>query len=109
MTNSDVKIFMLFIGYSFVKVGYYGSEDETEFQTTEQEWMNNVGIDSVGEYFILKESDEFYHMYNSNWSTLIDFENNWNWLMKVAVKAGLKQISTDIKEAYNQCRNVVFS
>jgi Fe2+ or Zn2+ uptake regulation protein len=113
MTNTEIKKFMLFLGYDFVKVGYYGTKDgiekETKFQITEQEWIDKVGIDSVGEYFIIKNNDEFHHMYNDNWSKIIDFKNDWNWLIKVAVKAGFKQISTNINKAYTQCWEAVFS
>jgi len=109
MKNSEIKRFMKLLGYQFVTVGIFDTIDETIFQFENEKWMDRVGMDKVGDYFVKIDSYEFIRLDNTHFNQFIDFENDWNWLMKIALKLNISEISTDIKIAFKQCRDIISS
>ncbi|MDA3832084.1 MAG: hypothetical protein PF495_01675 [Spirochaetales bacterium] len=50
--NIDRELAEKVMGWELLKVGHFGTEYETPRQAGLEAWMNNCGLDSVGEYFI---------------------------------------------------------
>lgn len=100
--NEITKKFMELLGFEFVTVNYVGDDDETEWQKLNKDWMFEVEINDVGDYFVDVENYEYYHLYG-DWSETISFKTDWDWLMKVIVKLGIKNVIPDIKIMYTRC------
>lgn len=81
MDKEDIKTIMKFLGYEFITIGYFGGEDETEWQRGNVEWMHDVGIYSVGNYFVNVKKDDFIDLYVNDWNECIPFD--WNFAMNV--------------------------
>ena len=45
------------MGWEYIIVGYYGTDDETERMRELKVWFDRVGIDSVGHYYINVKND----------------------------------------------------
>lgn len=57
--NMELQKFMEFLGYELVEVDYFGWEDETQWQKENDAWMDKMGINSVGHYFVIVEADKW--------------------------------------------------
>lgn len=69
-----------FMGYEKVTVGYYGGDDETEWQRNNQDFMRETGMDDIGDYIVnVKEKRWF------DWHA-VKYHTSWNWLMPVITK-----------------------
>ena len=103
---------MEFLGYELVRVGYIGDNSieygETKWQKENRGWMDKMEIDSVGKYFVMVKKDDFIYLYNDKWDSVLDIKNDWNWIVKIAKKGNLKQISTNLKIAFKECSMLVF-
>lgn len=69
-----------FMGYKRVEVGYSGTEEETEWQRNNEEWINKVGITLVGHYFVNVPNDEWIPCDD------IHYHDSWDALMPVVEK-----------------------
>lgn len=69
-----------FMGYEKVTVGYFGCDDETEWQRKHAFWMDKVGIESVGDYFVDVANDEWLFCDDVN------YDKSWDALMPVVEK-----------------------
>lgn len=74
------KLIAEFMGWDVIRVGYYGQawgeeDDETEWQNENREWLDKMGIESIGRYMVkVKENDWFLFddaKYHSSWDWLI--------------------------------------
>lgn len=82
-----------FMGYEYITVGYAGSEEETEWQRNNEEWMNKVGIENVGRYLVNVKEDEWYPFDD------INYHIYWDQLMPVIEKIHtLKKRNPDGKD-----------
>lgn len=75
------ELFSSFMGYEKVFVGYFGMPDETNWQIENQEWLNEMQIESVGAYAV-NVKENLHHQ----WDDLAYFYS-WDWLMPVWKKA----------------------
>lgn len=66
-----------FMGYEKVHVGYAGTEEETEWQRNNEEWMSKVGIENVGDYIVNVKEDKWH-----NWED-VKYHTSWDWLKPV--------------------------
>lgn len=69
-----------FMGYKRVTVGYSGTEEETEWQRNNEQWMDKVGITMVGDYYVDVENDEWMFCDDSN------YDKSWDALRPVVEK-----------------------
>jgi len=93
--NKHTKTFAEYMGFEIVRVGYFGSESETKWQLDNEEWMNDVGLKSVGTYAVNKSDNSWYSYEDLAYTT------SWDWLLPVWNKA-----STEIfgqKELMAKC------
>lgn len=73
----------LFMGYEKVRVGYFGSKDgdleydESEWQVSHEKWMDDVGMESVGFYFVNVPANIWHEVKN------VEYHTSWDWLMPV--------------------------
>jgi hypothetical protein len=94
-----------FMGYKRVTVGYSGSEEETEWQRNNEQWMNKVGITMVGDYYVDVDNDEWVHCEDVN------YDKSWDALMPVVEKietvdvneGRLFRSAADVKIMYKAC------
>lgn len=77
--------FAEYMGFEIVEIGYFGCEDETQWQRDNQEWMELVGLRNVGTYAIDKILNEWYEYDDLKYTT------SWDWLLPV-----WKKVSTEI-------------
>lgn len=74
------KLIAEFMGYQYVEVWYYGSDDETEWQRKYVKWKDRVGMDSIGEYIVNIKKYKWYR-----WEE-VAYHSSWDWLMPVVEK-----------------------
>jgi len=71
-----------FMGYEVVTVGYSGTNSETQWQRDNEQFMEDIGIRSVGKYAIHKLDnswEEFENLnYNLSWDCLIPVCAKWD-------------------------------
>lgn len=74
------KLIAEFMGFQKVKIDYYGSKGETEFQVRHKRWLDKVQLNSVGTYIV--------HLKNNKWFEWSDVEyhKSFDWLIPVANK-----------------------
>lgn len=99
MRNEDVIKLMAILGFNLVEVGYVGSDDETDWQKENEDWMEKMEICSVGEYFVNQKTDESVELFSGDYSMHVDFLTDWNWIMRLAVVRNIKEVPTEIHEA----------
>lgn len=73
--------FAEYMEFEIVEVGYFGMDDETQWQRENEEWMEQVGIESVGVYAVDKILNEW-HEYDD-----LKYTTSWDWILKVWYKA----------------------
>lgn len=69
-----------FMGFEKITIGYFGTEDETEWQKENEDWLEHNGLDSVGEYFVNVEEDKWFE------SKDIKYHTSWDWIMPVLIE-----------------------
>ena len=74
------KLIAKFMGYDYVEIGYYGSDDETEWQRKYEKWKDRVGMHSVGEYIVNIKKYKWHE-----WRK-VAYNSSWDWLMPVVEK-----------------------
>lgn len=74
------KLIAEFMGYEKITVGYYGTDDETEWQRKNREWMNKTGMEDVGDYMANIPEDSWY-FFNE-----LAYHSSFDWLMPVVEK-----------------------
>lgn len=81
INNKTDKSISKFLGWEFVRVGYFSS-DETRWQVRNKDWIDEVGISNVGYYLVKVHENKFQELeYYSP-----DYSNNWIDLMSVIDK-----------------------
>jgi hypothetical protein len=89
-----------FMGYEVVRIGYYGTDDETAWQVENTNWLNKREIreqynDSIGDYYVNVKEDRIIPIEDVDWA------NNWNDLMAVVEKIdSLPETSFEMYPAY---------
>ena len=76
------------MGWEHLIVGYFGGLDETARQVELEEWMEGVGISSVGEYFIDIENDWWVMV--DEWSPDNNFSDAFRLLCGILGKPGFE-------------------
>lgn len=71
------------MGWEHVTVGYFGEEDETEWQRQNEDWMDKVGMDSIGDYWVNIQGNRFLP------ADSLCYHESWNELMPVVEKISL--------------------
>lgn len=74
------KLIASFMDFEFVTVGYFGCEDQTEWQVKNQEWCERVGLDSVGDYIVNTSTDLWFEVDE------IKYHTSFDWIMPVWYK-----------------------
>lgn len=69
------RVIAEFDGWEFVTVGYVGCDDETEWQHENEQWMEEVGLENVGQY-IVNIQDKAFHEVDK-----IKYHESWDWFM----------------------------
>ena len=74
-TTESNKLIAEFMGFEFVTVNYWGDPDETDWQKINAEWMDKVGMDSVGDYIVNVAEDKYHEWvdvaYHSDWNPMV--------------------------------------
>lgn len=68
------------MGWELLRIGYFGTEEETPRQKELEDWIEEHHIDSVGEYWI-KEDTHFW-LRKENWTPTEDIHQAWMVLEK---------------------------
>lgn len=74
------EVIARFMGFDKVRVGYFGCDDETEWQRKHEFWMDKVGMESVGDYFVDVDNDEWLFCDDVN------YDKSWDALMPVVAE-----------------------
>lgn len=91
-----------FEGYERVTVNFFGTKrgryKETQWQLANKEWMDDVGLNDVGEYIVDVKNNRF-----ENWDD-VAYHTDYNWLHRVWVKfRDLTKKLEDASLAYRLC------
>lgn len=79
MENND--LIAKFMGYDKVTIGYFEGESETQWQRDNQNWLDKVGLENIGDYYVNVLENKFFTVYgNELWY------GEWNNLMNVIEK-----------------------
>ena len=84
------EVIARFMGYKRVTVGYSGTEEETEWQRNNEQWMDKVGITMVGDYYVDVENDEWMFCDDAN------YDKSWDALMPVGKK--IRDLLTEMQK-----------
>jgi hypothetical protein len=84
------RMIAAFMGYEFVTVGYFDTEDETQWQRENREWMDEVGIEDVGDYFVDTKDNSWFPAEEA------DYHKSWDALMPVVEKIESLGYNVDI-------------
>lgn len=74
------EVIARFMGYEKVTVGYSGTDEETEWQRSNEQWMDKVRLVMVGNYFVNVSEDKWFEC------EYIKYHSSWEWLMPVVEK-----------------------
>lgn len=76
MDNRELNEKMaVLMGWERFTCGYFGEDDESLRQVELMEWMEKVGLESVGNYFIDVDADMWIEV--ANWNPDIDIADAW--------------------------------
>jgi hypothetical protein len=109
-----------FLGYEKVRVGYFNDLDpedgQTEWQVQNEKWMERMGMENVGNYYVNVLHDKWFECedaaYHTDWNKLMEAwdlcrAKVWAKYMdypseyfKLQEKYANKCIYPDVKEAY---------
>jgi hypothetical protein len=70
----------IFDGWELVRIGYFDTTDETDWQIENDKWIEEVGIEDVGHY-IVKVKENTWHQWED-----VAYHTSWDWLMPVVRK-----------------------
>jgi len=73
------KLIAEFMGWQLVTVGYFGGEEETQWQRDNSDWMDEVNMDDVGDYFVNVPENKWLY-------ADVSYHTSWDWLMPVVEK-----------------------
>jgi hypothetical protein len=98
--DKNKEIISQFMGFEKIRIGYYGDHKsdwgETEWQVKNRDWIEKMGIDSIGDYVVNLSKNEY-----REWED-VAYDTSWDWLVPVVEKIeNLNQASVDIY--YNCC------
>lgn len=96
MTNKTNRLIAEFMGFEYVTVNYWGDSNETDWQKINAEWMDKVGMDSVGDYIVNIAEDKW-----QEWGD-VAYHSSWEDLMPVIVKIS-KEPLIDAREYSDTC------
>lgn len=76
MTTHDMnRVIAEYQGYEMVTVNYCDADDETEWQRQNELWMEQVGMESVGDYYVKVHENKWMEvddaMYHEDWRLLM--------------------------------------
>lgn len=78
--DKNTLLISKFMGFELIEVGYFGGDSETEWQKNNHDWMDENGIDSIGEYFVNVKKNKWHESYQTR------YHKSWSWLMPVVKK-----------------------
>lgn len=86
-----------FMGYEKVTIGYIDGVSETQWQRENQDWLDKVGLDYIGDYYVNMSENKYFNVCgNDLWY------GEWNNLMTVVEKIdSMGQYEVSI--IYNEC------
>ena len=70
-----------FMGYDKVTIGYFEGESETQWQRDNQDWLDKVGLENIGDFYVNVLENKFFTVYGNELCY-----REWNNLMKVIEK-----------------------
>lgn len=78
--EKDNKLIAEYMGYEKIRIGFNGTSSETVWQKKNEEWMDENGMNDVGDYIAnIKENDWKY------WED-VEYHSSWDQLMPVLEK-----------------------
>ena len=77
--NESLKTIADFMGYDYVEIGYTGTDSETEWQRSNAERMDLLGMESIGEFCINRDNTGFFDFSDCA------YQKSWDWLMPVVI------------------------
>ena len=85
-----------FMGYEKVTIGFFHGDSETQWQRENQDWMDRVGLDYVGDYYVNVSENKFYNISNAEL-----WYGEWNNLMSVVEM--IESMGYEVGIMYNEC------
>lgn len=86
MEQTDIKkredAIATFMGYTLVKIGYFGTRTKTKWQVDNEKWMDKVGLDNIGNFWVNIKEDKFIDADNEG----LHYHSSWDSLMPVIEK-----------------------
>lgn len=98
---TDNELIAEFMGYESIRIGYYGTDDETEWQVKNKDWLDKPEIieqydNSVGDYYVNIDRNLIIPQEEVNYA------DSWDWLMPVVEKIESSGFNVLIED--NFCR-----
>lgn len=91
--KTDNELIAEFMGWQKITVGYFGGDDETDWQRNKQnqKWMKDVELEMVGDYIVNVDEDRW-----EFWDD-VAYNTSWDWLMPVveAIEGIEEPVSAD--------------
>lgn len=84
MNDIDTEVAVKIMEWELLTVGYFGTEDETRRQIELENWLDKVGIESVGYYWIDVEKDVW--MNRQHWNPTENIAQAWQVVNKLLEK-----------------------
>lgn len=91
----DILVAETVMGWEYLEVDYSGTEDETPRQVELEDWIEKVGIESIGPYFVDVGRDFWVYasdMWGRGWHPSEDISAAW----PIAEKLGLMLIPVTV-------------
>ena len=54
-----------FMGYDKVTIGYFEGESETQWQRDNQDWLDKVGLENIGDFYVNVLENKFFTVYGN--------------------------------------------
>ena len=70
-----------FMGFTKVTIDYVDTEYETQWQKDNQDWIEKMEIDSVGDYYVNVPENKFFDTEDG-----LKYDTSWDWLIPVVEK-----------------------
>lgn len=74
------KLIAEFMGFEKVTVGFFGTEEETEWQRENEDWLVHNELGSVGDYGVNVSENKWFE-----WKD-IKYHTSWDWIMPVLIE-----------------------
>ena len=65
------------LGFTLIEVDYIGSDEETEWQKANNNWLDKMEIQSIGSYWVNVKADKFYAAERDSDGNLFHPSTNW--------------------------------